>query len=134
MLFTYTFGEKLDLEKFRRQAAHYIGKMREVSYNLYLPHYKVVLEISGLDNSKEQIITVMLLDLKRDSNGWVHSGEAIYPLEDVRFKNNPDIQAVFTATNNFRGSFSVADPLDGVEKICRVVKLLHKLDHLKAFL
>ena len=134
MLFTYTFGEKLDLTRFQKQAAHYMGSMNEINYHIYLPHYKMTVESAMVANSTAHIATVAIYDIKRDDDGEIKRENAIFPLFDTRFKESKDIQAIFTVNDNYRGSFTSNNTRDTVEKICRVIKYLYKIDILKAFL
>jgi len=138
MLFTYTFGEKLDLTRFRKQAAHYMGNMNEINYDLYLPHYKIKIESSTVKtkatNSNAHIATISIFDIKRDDDGEIKREEVIFPLLDSRFKESKDIQAVFLINDTYRGNFISNSTQDTVEKLCCVIKLVHKIDHLKAFL
>lgn len=134
MLFTYIFNERLDLAGFRKQAAHYMGKMNEINYHLYLPHYKIMVESAMVANSTAHIATVSLLDIKQNKDGEIVSELAIFPLFDFRFKESEDIQAIFSVKDNYRGSFTSNSTQDTVEKICRVMNLVHKIDKLKAFL
>jgi len=134
MLFNYTFGEKLDLTRFQRQAAHYIAHMPEVSFHCDLPHYRVVVEVSGIENSSKHLATIFISDIERDKDGEIVNENAVWPLLDTRFKESKDIQAVFTAQDEWRGIFESASANDTAEKISRIVKHVHKIDHLKAFL
>lgn len=136
MLFPYYFlDDKLDITKFSRPATHYIGTMREISFHLFLPHYKITVEIAGLDNSTAHIATVFFSDIRRDKDGSiVGREEAIFPLLDIRFKDNPDVGAIFTVLDNYRGSFTSSSAKETVDKLCNLIKLVFKLDHLKAFL
>ena len=134
MLFTYTFGEKLDLTEFRKQAAHYLGNMREITYHIYLPHYKMVVEAATIDNSTAHIVTIYMTDIRRDHDGEIIKEENIYPLLDTRFKESKDIQAIFTLVYYYRGSFVSNSTKESADKLCQLIKLIHKLNHLKAFL
>jgi hypothetical protein len=134
MLFSYTFGEKLDLTRFRKQAIHYMGKMDEATYHLYLPHYKMTVESAKKSNSTAHIITITLSDIKRDSDKEITSEWKVVPLLDTRFKDNFDIQNIFTMPPGYGGIFTTSNTEEAVEIICRVLKYIHKLNHLKAFL
>lgn len=135
MLFSYYFtGDKIDVAKFRKQAAKYIVDMQEVSFHIFLPHYKMVLETATMPNSTAHILTAQISDLRRRKDGTIEREEAIFPLLDNRFKENEEIKKIFTVLDNYRGSVSSKDVNETIDRLCRIIKLLYKLDHLKAFI
>ena len=135
MLFPYYFlDDKLDVTKFSKPATHYIGTMREISFHLFLRHYKMTVEIARLDNSTAHIATVFFSDIKRCEEGALTHEEAIFPLLDSRFKESDIVKAIFTVMDNYRGSFTSSSSKETVDKLCNLLKFIFKVDHLKAFL
>jgi hypothetical protein len=133
MLFTIQVGEKLDLSKFRKHATHYIGQMREIHYHIYLPDYKVTAELATADNETSHIGYLWIEDIKRDQDNEIIECKMIYPSADTRFKESKDIQSLFPGSywKSLINSNSVTETVD---KICRMVKLVHKINGLRVFL
>lgn len=134
MLFHYYFlGDKLDLTKFRKQAIHYMERLRQIQYGLFLPRYKVSVEIDGVDNSTEHMATITLADIVRDEDKNIINILTVYPLLDTRFKESKDIKSIFDI-NSYRGTFTSASVVHTVDKICSLIKYLYKIENLKVFL
>jgi len=141
MLFTYVFGEKLDLSRFRKQAINYISTMRDLSYHLYLPNYKISLEISTPDNQNGHLMAATLFHIKRDEDKEITQTTTIFPVIDSRFQEIKAIQDLWNPlgygasySNPSRASFTSNNVVELVEKICIILKIVHKIDSLKAFL
>jgi hypothetical protein len=133
MLFPYNFGEKLDLTKFRKQGSYHIGKLAELSYDLYLPFYKIKINIQTEINTHN--VDIVLYDIKRDEDGEVIETKMILPLKDVRFKEDKNIQTLFAISiNDSVGYFSSNSVGDTINKICQFIKYCHKINGMKAFL
>jgi hypothetical protein len=133
MLFTIHIGDKLDLTKFRKQAEHYIATMSEVVFDMVLPHYRVRVEIAGMENTTKHTVTMWISSLERDQDQEIIQEWAIFPLSDVRFKDSQLIQELFEPGHHyksFRDSSSVAQTVD---KMCHIIKMVHKIQSLQAF-
>jgi hypothetical protein len=141
MLFTYVFGDKLDITKFRKQAAHYISTMSEVRYHLYLPNYKIHLEVSTPNDQGGHIVAASLFQLKRDEMKEIIRADAIYPITDSRFSEIKVIQDIWNPWSGIltvpssaaRATFTSNSVVESVEKICVILKIVSKIDGLKAF-
>jgi hypothetical protein len=133
MLFRYDFGEKLDLSRFKKQAPHYISNMREVTYNLFMPDYKMVVEVATPDNSTGHIVSLSLFEIKRDGEGEITEEKVIVPLIDTRFREIQSIKDIFKI-DHYKAHFDSNNAIDTVEKICKLLKLIHKINNLKVFL
>jgi len=133
MLYRYDFGEKLDLSRFKKQAPHYINSMREVTYDLFMPDYKMSVEISTPDNSTGHIVSLSLYDLDRDDDGDIIRERVIIPLIDTRFREIQPIKDIFKI-DHYKAHFDSNSSVDTVEKIAKLLKLLHKINNLKVFL
>jgi hypothetical protein len=125
--------EKLDLSKFRKQATHYLGQMRELSYHFYLPNYRVLVESVSLDDTTAHLVTLWIEEIKRDTDYEILTGKAVIPIIDTRFKESKIIQELFP-NDHYKSSFQSNNTSDTVNKICQVVKLVYKINNLKAFL
>jgi hypothetical protein len=139
MLFTYVFGDKLDLSRFRKQAINYISTIPDVQYHLYLSTYKIHLEISTPHTKSGHITTISIFRLKRNENKEIIRSELIHPLIDSLFQEIKAIQDIWSpilGTNYVPGSrttFTSNSVTESVEKICIILKIVSKVDNLKAF-
>jgi hypothetical protein len=133
MLFRYDFGKKLDLSRFKKQAPHYILNMREVTYDLFMPDYKMIVEIATPDNCTGHTGSLSLYDIIRDDDGDIVSEHVIVPLIDTRFREIQSIKDIFKI-DHYKAHFDSNNATDTVEKICNLLKLIHKINNLKVFL
>lgn len=133
MRFTIQIGEKLDLSKFRKHATHYIGQMREIEYHIYLPDYRIIVKLATPDDSNSHIGSLWIEDLKRDQDNEIIKFHLIFPCLDTRFKEIKDIQIWFP-NDEFRSHINSNSTAETADKICRVVKLVHKINGLRVFL
>lgn len=135
MLFSIRIGEKLDLVKFAKQANHYIATMDEIIYNIYLPDYKIVAEIvAGANGSTQHLLTMWIAELLRDQDKEIERESIIVPFVDTRFKESKIIQSLFTGVHGYRAIVQSSSVAETVENICLIIKMVHKINHLKAFL
>ena len=133
MIFRYDFGEKLDLSKFQKQATHYIGRMRQITYHIFVKDYNVVIDIVTPDDSNIHNVRMTLFEIKRDSENEIKNVITIHPYKDLRFKELNSIMDIFPVDSpeaNFGGNKVVGT----VEKLCAIIKIIHKINGLKAFL
>lgn len=128
------FGEKLDLSKFRKQAVFYIRTLPQVNYYLVLPHYEVVAEIIRPEGSQTgRTVTLSLFELVRDTDGEVIDKKTIVPLIDTRFQELEEIKKLFVI-DHYKATFDSSSPNDIVDRVCHLLKLVHKINRLKVFL
>lgn len=133
MIFRYDFGEKLDLSKFQKQAPYYIGRMRQLTYHIFVKDYKIVADISTPDNSNIHNVSMTLFEIKRDNDGEIKSVSTIYPYMDLRFKELHDITNIFTLDSH-EAHFGSNNVARTVEELSAIIKIIHKINNLKAFL
>jgi hypothetical protein len=133
MLFTIHIDEKLDLTKFRKQAMHYIGKMREITYHIYLPNYKVVAEIVSVEDSSKHLVSMWITELLRDKDKEITGEKVVIPVSDSRFRDIKDVQSIFPI-DDYKSLFESSSVLDTVNKICNLTKLAFKINNLLAYL
>jgi hypothetical protein len=133
MQFTIQVGEKLDLSKFRKHATHYIGQMREIYYHIYLPDYRVMVELTTPDDSNSHMGDLWIEDIERDQDNEIIGCKIIYPNVDTRFKEIKDIQILFPSSY-WKSQINSNSVTETVDKICRVVKLVHKINGLLIYL
>lgn len=131
MLFRYDFDKNLDLSRFNKQAEHYISCMPEVVYNLFVFDYKIIVHISKVEQLHNMAIT--LYEIKRDTDGEIISSNVIYPLRDIRFQEMSEIVNMLPDENSEVGHFKCNSPNIIVEKLSSYIKMLNKLNSLKAF-
>jgi len=133
MKLRYDFGEKLDLSKFKKQAPHYIAQMRELNLEFYIADFRFSSEISTPDRQTAHLVSLSLEDIEKDEFGNLISSKTIYPLQDTRFKEISDIQVLFQ-NNTYKSHFQSHSVDDTVNRLCLIIKLLHKINNLKVFL
>lgn len=134
MNFRYDFvGDKLDLTRYTKQATAYIGAMREVDYTIYFKHYKMRVEIARCADSTNHTVTLYFFEIKRDENGEITDEKVIIPLIDTRFKESQCIKDLWRI-DHYKAHFDSASAAATVEKTNKVIKLIYKIENLKAFL
>lgn len=133
MLYRYDISDKLDLSRFKKQAPSLIGKMRELTYEFYLDDYKLVAEITTTDSFNNQLITLYFFDITKDDNDNVVSEKIIVPLESLLFKNINFIKSLFI-NNNYKAYIDSDNVDKTTDIISTIVKLLFKINSLKAFI
>lgn len=136
MEFRYDFGQKLDLSKFLKQGPYYIGLMREVTYSLYVADFIMRVEIARPANHNAHMVTIYFYEIKRDEDGEIISSEMIIPYHDLRFEGLLDIQEKqgLWSIDQYKAHFDSNSAVQTVEKICKILKFIHKINNLKAFL
>jgi len=133
VLFRYDFGEKLDTTKFNVQAQHYIGQIHQIDYRLVLPNYKLKIDISTPELQTQHLISVSLYSLTRDEDGEIKNEEIIYPLRDTRFKDFNIIKEIWTTSDTLGGWISNSTA-ETVNKIIKLLTIVHKINNLRVFL
>lgn len=133
MLFSIHIGDKLDLSKFRKQAVHYIGQMREVTYDIYSFDYKMIVACKTSESSTAHEVTIRIEELKRDADKEITMSSIICPLNDTRFNEIKIIQDIFTIPGSQTAKFSSNSVSHTVDRICSLIKIIHKINGLKAF-
>jgi len=133
MLIRYDFGDKLDLSRFEKQVPQYIGTMREITYHIVLPHYMVNVEIVGVDDSPSHMSTIWLSEVWRDEDGEIKDTKIIVPYLDSRFKEIDFIKDKFQI-DNYKAYIYSNSVQATTNMLCRIVKLVHKINGLTAFL
>lgn len=134
MLFRYDFGEKLDITKFNVQARHYIGQIRQIEYHLVLSHYKLVVNIDTPDGITSHLVTVKLSSLNRDKDNEIESEQTIYPLADARFQDLKIFQEIWADRYRLVGGWASNSSATTVDKIIVLLKIVHKINNLRAFI
>jgi hypothetical protein len=133
MLFRYEFGDKLDLSVFRKQATAYISAFRELSYHLVFPDFRIEVEIVSPDDSNAHLATLHFSAIKKDADGNVIEAHAIFPRSDLRFKEIKVINDTFPL-DHYKTTIESHNVSKTVDTMCQLAKIVHKINHLKAFL
>lgn len=133
MLYRYDIDDKLDLSKFKKQAPVYIGKMRELTYEFFLKDYKMVAEIATPDGYSAHTVSLYFFDIKKDKDGDVVSEKVVIPLIDTRFKEMQFIKDLFTI-DNYKAYFDSNSVEKTTNTLSMLLRLIHKINNLKAFL
>jgi hypothetical protein len=134
MLFRYDFKEKLDLSIFRKQATHYISHMRQLTYHLEFLDFRIEIDIIEPDNNHNaHLMELFISEIERNDDGEVRQAVAIFPLSDLRFKELGVIQRIFPL-DDYKTSIVSNSVEKTVDTICRLAKIVFKINNLKAFL
>ncbi len=130
MQIRYDFSEKLDLSRFKKQAPHYIGTMREMVYWFYLPDYRIEVQITCTDNTTNYLVKICIDEIVREYLSTKYY--TIHPDSDIRFADIKIIQNTFTFGPY--AELTSNDVKQITNTICDIVKVVHKINGLKAFL
>lgn len=133
MQFRYNFGEKLDVSRFKKQAPHYISLAKPVEYDLYLPHYRLRVEVNTPEDSNGHDVLLSFSEITRDGDGEIIREHIISPANDSRFKEFREIKNIFTVSD-YKAAFNSNSSVDTVDKICSIIKILSKINNLTVFL
>jgi hypothetical protein len=134
MLFRYDFDNKLDLSRFKKQSLHYIGCMPEVTYQLVVFDYNLTSHIKKIKSEQgiNYLSTIQLFDLKRDSENEISESKVILPMNDPRFQEMKDFIEIFSM-DKATGEYISETPEHIVNKLSQFIKMLNKLNMMKAF-
>lgn len=133
MKFRYDFAEKLDLTRFKKQAPHYISLGRESSFEIYVRDFRINVEIATPDNQNAHQVILGIEEIKRDEDGEIITAKIIYPNSDTRFKEIKDIQKIFNGAD-YKSYFNSNSSTMTVDNISNVIRIVHKINNLKAFI
>jgi hypothetical protein len=135
MLITINIDQKLDLSKFRKQALNYLGRIRELNYHFYLPAYKIIVETATVDDSTAHHVTIYFSEIWRDQDKEIKREQRIFPATDTRFAESKIVKTIWNpVVRSDIGYFISNSVAETTDKICQVVKLVFKINSLKAFL
>lgn len=136
MILRYDFGEVLDLSKFQKQALHYINCMPSLTYHFCVSNYRLVAEINKSSDSllDHHTVTFSLFSGNKDADGDIINHNIVVPLSDTRFKEVQEIVSLFTFDASKSDTIISNSAEKTVEKLSRLIRVLHKINKLKAFL
>lgn len=133
----YDFNEHLDLRIMRKQLSHYIGKMPELKYQIYLKDFRIEIDIiQNVDDTTSTYheVRITMFDMVRSSD-LISAKYLIIPSLDMRFNEIPLIKSMYDFKfNSANAHFKSNNASDTVDKLCNLIKLVHKINRLKAFL
>ena len=132
MQFRYDFGEKLDLSKLKKQAANYINISSKIEYQFYTKDFKIIFNIKP--DSGLILTTVSVYSLLRDADNEVLHYQNIYFHNDSRFNSFPEIINLFGMYSMDSAQFISKSSEEIIDKMCMLIKVMHKINHLKVFL
>lgn len=135
MYLRYDFGEKLDLSKFKKQASYYSKNLDRVTYQLFLQDYKITVEMHKLEGClTTRSVNIAIYDIERDKDGEVMCVSALFPITDSRFKEIKIIQEIWESNTGALAYFNIDTSTDIIQNICDLIKIVHKINKLKAFI
>ena len=137
MQFRYDFvADKLDLSRFQKQVIKQIDQIHQIDhiiYNLYVLGYKIRVDINSIKNSTAHMIEFIIMEIQRDNDGEIKYYKVIKPTEDLRFKNITDLVKYFEPLSEF-GGFQSSSVERTSNMLCTLIKVIYKINNLKAFL
>ena len=131
----YDFSDVLDLNIMRKQLAHYIGKLPEIKYQIYLNYFYIEIDIlQNVDDTTSiyHEVSLTMYDLKK-LEGILCAKYIIFALTDMRFSELKLINSLYDIKDS-TAHFKSKNITDTIEKLCNLIKLLHRMENLKAFL
>lgn len=134
MQFRYDFiGDKLDLSLCKKQIKRHLIQYDVLEYSFYVLDYKIQANINRSDNSSKYIINFSIAELQRDNDGEINSYSFIKITEDLRFKEFPDLAKYYELFVTM-GSFESSSVDEIVNELSNFIKVIYKINNLKAFL
>lgn len=135
MLIRYDFADKLDLSRFKRQAPFYIGKMRELTYNIFAGDFKLNIEITTPDDTNAHSVQIDVIELFKNEDIEITEHARVNLATDSRFK---ELQVIKYFIDRLWINDSIEFTCNCAEfttsKICDLIVIIHKINSLKAFL
>jgi len=128
----FTFDKKLDLSYFRKQAVHYIGKMRELNYRVFMPGYRVSIDCSSTDYSSLHDISIAIHKIKKNDSGEIVEAQSLCPATDMFFSEVQSVAELFLP-GEYLAHFQSRDIESTVDRLCFILRLTFKWNKLKAF-
>lgn len=128
----YDLGEKLDLSGFAKQAEHYIDCWYEIFYHIYTKDFLIEVHIRPKEFNRPHIIDFSVYKISRDNSNCVTKKDLLFPLDDSRFSNIDIIRELYSNYND-QGQIISTNVFDIVAKLCYFIRVIHKINHLKAF-
>lgn len=133
MIIRYDFGTKLDLSLFQKQATRHIGTMHRLIYHIFVKDYRMSIDITTPDDSTTHQVIMSISEIKRDTDGEIKNSSAIFPTQDLRFKELRDITNIFPLDSH-EAHFESNNVAKTVEELSAIIKIIHKINGLKVFL
>ncbi len=141
--YRYDFGDNLDLSKFKKQSIQYIKASPDNLFEFYMhdfllevrtfPYNLASINSKGFFYTPAIRVTVRIFDLRRSSTEIIDKKE-IYVGSDSRFKIFPEIRIMFFKYPDATSIVEMDDVYKIVDSCSILLKALHKLGKLKAFL
>ena len=129
----FDFGEKLDLTYFRKYVLYNLKKFpeKEHEYELFTKLFK----ISFSTNPKDSFfVRIIIKDIERDADGEIIKYKNIFPCSDYRFSSFKEFKVIFDNPYSCEATPSLKGEKDIVDKICFVIKAVHKINYLMPYI
>lgn len=134
MQFRYDFvGDKLDLSRVKKQINRHLIQYDVIEYSFYVLGYRIQVNIVRDELTTNFNIDFSIVELRRDAAGEINSHSAIRVTEDLRFKEFPDLTKYYFP-NAFKGDFESNSVDEITEILSSFIKIIYKINNLKAFL
>jgi hypothetical protein len=135
MLFRIGIDDKLDLSHFKKHIQHYFGSdLENLTYNIFLKDFKILVQVLPIENKKFKEITILLYEkLPQQKYSNEYSWRLFNPAIDSRFSEIKLIQELFEKDKN-PASLECLNAKVVADKICNLIKIVHKIKFLTAFI
>jgi len=137
MQLRYDFETSLDLSKFEKQIPVYIHRlnymaMENLLIDVFVKGYKLSFNITSDLDVKSNNIEISLFEILRNKDGDLTSGTKLIPANDIRFADIKVFSDLF-CPNDYSACF-VSSDIDLIrERMCTLIKIVHKINKLKMF-
>ena len=130
----FDFNDKIDYNKLKSQNVHHTKINVQLNTTVYLPNYRIIfMGTHPMDGSNSYTLSISFQDIRKDQNAVLIKADNIFPMNDSRFKEMKLIKELFLEHTHTAIYYS-ANLAEITNTIVELVKILHKIDHLKAFL
>jgi hypothetical protein len=130
MKFDIEIDDNCDLSVFRGLFLKLVGTDQS-TYNLFIDKAMVRFEVSGT-KTNQLIVASIFNASKNETCRWDISG--IYPLQDTRYQNLSFIKELFELSGACSCHIVCYNPLETFKTLEKLVRIVYKVNKLKAFI
>lgn len=132
MILRYDYIDRLDLSIFRKQASHYIARMQNVNCFFFTKDYRLLAEIGYVRNQNNYTVNIYFSEIIRNENNEIDYGNNIDVTKHPLFEDILSIKSLFEI-NPSKAIFIANNIQEIIDRLCYLVKILHKINNLKIF-
>ncbi len=135
MIFTFSFDENLNFDKFKRHAIHYLEHFydRDIEYHLLVKKHKLTCKVIGNESpNMERQVKFQILEVTRDDDKYVVDSTVINPNINEKFRDIKLISQYYDVDADY-GKFTIVSADFVFNFMCNVIRLLSKIEKLCMF-